>query len=276
MPRPVFHAIILALGAIVATAHGESGDASASNSSGSPFDYRFGFWGGAFIANVETTVQWGGELFPGTEFGLESALDMADNESAFNGEFEWRFFRRHSLNLRYFSLKRDGLADAPFNIVIDDVTIPIGSEVSSSFDNDVVAAHYAFSIIRRDNLIFDIGIGLNVQDIKIAIISEEDEIDERGDVTAPLPTVDLGFDWAITPQWILSLDGGWFDLEIDDIKGEITELRGGITWKPWEKVGFNLAYNYFKVRGDIEEEGGFRGRLEYRFQGPLLGIVATF
>jgi len=41
-------------------------------------------------------------------------------------------------------------------------------------------------------------------------------------------------------------------------------------------VGLNVAYNYFEVKGKVtEEEGRFEGRLNYEFQGPLLGIHVT-
>jgi hypothetical protein len=245
--------------------------------SAGPLDYRFGLTGGAFFAEVDTSMRWDSNLIPGTEIGLESQLGMDNNETAFAGQLEWRFFRRHSLSVSHFKLNRDGAADAPFNLIVGGETIPIGDRVTSSFGAKVTAFHYEFSFINRDNLRMDLGLGLSVQDLNFSINGESSNIDENGDVTAPLPTVTLGLDWAITPKWIVNLDVGWFDLKIDNVKGEITELTGGITWMPWNQVGFNLAYNYFKVKGTVtSEEGNFRGQVGYEFTGPLLGVVATF
>ena len=84
---------------------------------GGPFDYRFGLWGGAFFAEVDTSIRWDTTIIPGTEIGLESSLGMDDNSSSFNGEAEWRFFNRNALKLRYFKLTRDGSGDAPLNRV---------------------------------------------------------------------------------------------------------------------------------------------------------------
>ena len=252
-----------------------AGLAQAQNSG--PFDHRFGIFGGAYFAEVDTNLRWDSNLLPGTEIGLESNLGMKDNDSAFNGAFEWRFFNRHALSVSYFKLTRSGLADAPFNIIIDGETIPVGAEVSSSFSAEVTALKYDFAFIKRDNLMLDVGLGLSVQDLGITIEAEDDDVFEEGDVTAPLPTITLGLNWAITPSFIANLDVGWFDLKIDNIKGEITEFNAGVTWKPWNNVGFNLAYNYFDVSGKVtDEEGDFEGRLNYEFNGPILGIVATF
>jgi hypothetical protein len=245
--------------------------------SSSPFDYRFGFLGGAYFAEVDTNLRWDSGLIPGTEIGLESNLGMKDNDSAFNGAFEWRFFNRHALSVSYFKLTRSGLADAPFNIIIDGETIPVGAEVSSSFSAKVTSLKYDFAFIKSDNLMMDVGLGLSVQDLGITIAAEDEDVLEEGDVTAPLPTITLGLNWAITPSLIANLDVGWFDLKVDNIKGEITELNAGVTWKPWQNIGFNLAYNYFDVSGRVtDEEGDFEGRLNYDFKGPFLGIVATF
>lgn len=242
-----------------------------------PLDYRFGFWGGLFSAEVDSGIRWDSTIVPGTDIGFESTLDMDDNDTSFNGAFEWRFFPRHEFSLRYFKLKRSGLSDSPINLVINGNTIPIDTEVSSYFDSEVLAAHYAFALVRKDNLRLDLGLGLSIQDLKFGLIASDVDFEERGDVTAPLPTLNLGLDWAITPRWIAGAHVGWFDLKVNNIKGEVREARASIKWKPWENVGFDLAYNYFEVRGKVtEEEGRFEGRLKYEFKGPLLGLHLTF
>ena len=246
--------------------------------SSGPFDYRLGFFGGAYFAEVDTNLRWDSSLIRrhGDRTGIEPRHE-GQRLGSFNGAFEWRFFNRHALSVSYFKLTRSGLADAPFNIIIDGETIPIGAEVSSSFSAKVTSLKYDFAFLKRDNLMMDVGLGLSVQDLGITIAAEDDDVFEEGDVTAPLPTITLGLNWAITPSFIANLDVGWFDLKIDNIKGEITELNAGVTWKPWQNVGFNLAYNYFDVSGRVtDEEGDFEGRLNYDFKGPLLGIVATF
>jgi hypothetical protein len=244
---------------------------------GGPFDYRFGLWGGAFFAEVDTSMRWDSSIIPGTDIGLESTLGMDDNSSSFNGEFEWRFFNRNALKFRYFKLTRDGSGDAPFNLIVNGITIPINAQVDSFFDAEVLALAYNFAFIKRDNLMIDVGLGLSIQDLSFGIAAENIDFRERGDVTAPLPTITFGLDWAITPQWIARLDLGYFDLKLDNIRGQITEFRGGIVWKPWKSVGFELAYNYFDVETKVTSpEGDFEGKLNYDFKGPLIGIVATF
>jgi hypothetical protein len=248
-----------------------------AHADGGPFDYRFAFWGGAYIAEVDTSMRWDSDILPGTEIGFESTLGMDDNDASFNGEFEWRFFNRHALDLRYFKLSRNGVNDTPISLVINGNVIPIDAEVSSFFDVEVIALKYAFTFIKRDNLMMDVGLGLSIQDLSFGIAAREVDIAEAADVTAPLPTITLGLDWAITPKWIASLDLGWFEVKLDNVKGKITEFRGGVTWKPFENVGFNLAYNFFDVDATVTSpEGNFEGSVNYDFKGPMIGAVVTF
>ena len=44
-------------------------------------------------------------------------------------------------------------------------------------------------------------------------------------------------------------DGDVKNLKVNNIKGEVREARASIKWKPWTHAGFDLAYNYFEVRG---------------------------
>ena len=251
--------------------------AGAAEAQDSPFDYRVAFWGGAFFASVDTNFRWDSSLIEGTEIGLESVLDVADNKDTFNGEFEWRFLRRHELNVRYFRLRRDGETDAPFDLVIDGESFPLNTLVQSKFDVDVFALGYAWSFIKTERWLAELGVGLSVQDFTIGIVAQDINITQSGDVTAPLPTLTLGGSWAITPRWIASLKGGWFDLEVDNVRGQISEARADIEWRVAKNVGLNLAYNYFEVSGRVtSEEGGFEGRVDYEFRGPMLGLKLVF
>jgi hypothetical protein len=253
------------------------GGSVAHAAEGGPFDYRFGFWGGAFFAEVDTAMRWDSEILGGTEIGFESTLGMDDNASSFNGEFEWRFFNRHAVKLRYFELTRNSSGDTPISLIVNGITIPINARVDSFFDVEVMALSYAFTFVKRDNLMIDGGIGLSIQDLNFGIAATEVDVFEAADVTAPLPTITFGLDWAITPKWIATLDVGYFSIELDNIEGTISEFRGGITWKPFKNVGFNLAYNYFDVEGKVTSpEGNFEGKVNYDFRGPLVGIIATF
>ena len=242
-----------------------------------PFDYTVSMWVGAFFAGADGELRWDTRVLPGTELGWEGTLGMDDNETAFNVELGWRFFNRHELSLRYFEVTRNGDTDSPIQFVVNGRTIPVNTRVESQFDAQVIAAHYEFAFIKRDRLMVQIGLGLSVQDLEFAIEAADVPVQEFGDVTAPLPTITLGLDWALSPKWVFALDLGWFDVKIDNIKGEILEARAGIQWQPWKHVGFNIAYDYFDVRGTVtKQEGNFRGKIGYEFYGPMVGVFAHF
>ncbi|MCZ6888643.1 MAG: hypothetical protein O7H39_09115 [Gammaproteobacteria bacterium] len=243
-----------------------------------PFDEKFKIWLGAFRPSLDTSIQWdtpGGII--GDDITFERTLGIDNSKSTLNAELQWRFFPKHSLHVRYFNLERSGTTDVPLEVTIKGITFPIQTPTSSFFDTEVFSVGYAFAPIKRDNMILDLTFGLSIQDISLGILAPDVNFDERSQVTAPLPTLGIGFGYAFAQKWLVKVNGGWFQLKVDNIKGKITEFRAGIEWHAFKNVGFELAYNVFEVDVDVESaEDTFLGSLKYQYEGPLFGVTARF
>ena len=61
--------------------------------------------------------------------------------------------------------------------------------------------------------------------------------------TAPLPTLNVGFNYAFSDKWLFMSRLGWLAVELDlgadeDLSGEIMNANVGIKWKAFDYVSF--------------------------------------
>ena len=110
--------------------------------------------------------------------------------------------------------------------------------------------------------------------------SPENQGSMKEDITAPLPVVGLGFDFAITPKWIIRQQMDLFYFEIGDFKGGITSYNFALEWLTWKHVGFGLGLDAMRV--NVEAKGSdypgidFRGDIEFSYLGAQLYLKAYF
>ncbi|MGD8428755.1 MAG: hypothetical protein PVH63_14110, partial [Balneolaceae bacterium] len=118
-------------------------------------------------------------------------------------------------------------------------------------------------------------IGLYVMPIDIGLNATGlINVDETERFTAPLPTLGLRADFAITPKWFLRSSLEIFYLEIREFTGAIYDSHVAIEYLPWKHFGFGLGFNKFNL--DIEADGedypqiDFKGELNFKYTGLLL------
>ena len=125
------------------------------------------------------------------------------------------------------------------------------------------------------------GLGLYVMPIDVGLqASGLINVDETTRFTAPLPTLGLRADFAITPKWFLRSNFEVFYIEIKEFTGTIYESNVALEYIPWKHLGFGLAFNVFNL--GIEAEGedypgiDFKGDIEFRYTGLLLYAKMPF
>jgi hypothetical protein len=131
-----------------------------------------------------------------------------------------------------------------------------------------------------------VGIGLSVQDLALGIQGTESSpnpgelLNAQLNSTAPLPTLNVGFNYALTDQWLFTSKLGWLAVEADlgadeKLEGEIINANIGLEWRAFRNVGFYARYQMFDVNVDITEEG-LVFAIDYNYNGPVLGVSARF
>ena len=242
---------------------------------------------GYLIAVVDTELNLGAKGL-GVQVDVEEFFGMDTTNSLFKLKGFWRFTDnlRHRLGFEYSSYRRDGdrtiLEDFTFE---DDqgnqITIPAGSQVNSYFDFDIYKVSYNYSFFQDDRIDFSAGIGFYWMPISIGVNSTGlISVNEEESFDAPLPTISLGADFAITPKWFLRTSMELFYLEIKEFKGSIYQSTVALEYLPWKHVGFGLAFDTFNLHieadGEDYPEIDFQGELNFNITGLLLYMKMFF
>jgi len=131
-----------------------------------------------------------------------------------------------------------------------------------------------------------VGLGISVQDLALGIQGTQsspnpgEPLSSQLASTAPLPTLNVGFDYAFSDKWVFQSRLGWLAVELDtgtdeDLSGEIINATAGIMWKAFENLGFFAQYQLFDVNVDYVDSN-VRFAIDYHYRGPVLGVSANF
>ena len=248
---------------------------------------------GGYVAALDSGVTLGGSKGLGINVDVEDLLGLETTDTSFRLAAGYRLgkSRRHTLELSWFYFHREGE-----NTLIEEIPIPpeLGGEpgdaigpgtINSLFNFDIYKFKYEYSFILDERADLNVGIGLFVMPIEFGIAFTEGGV-TRGSVqesiTAPLPVVGLGFDFAITPKWFIRQQLEVFYLEIDSFEGGITSLTAALEYFPWQNVGFGLGADGLQVKIEATEQtdypglGDFVGSLDFSYIGVQLYMKLVF
>lgn len=253
-----------------------------------PTASRWSIGAGYFAPELDTKIIVTDEnQVVGTGISFERNLGMDDSESTGLFYISWRMFERHALEYRYFDLERSATTtSSSVSIAIGDEVFDVTLPIQSFFDVNAHEISYAYSLLfdERKNLYF--GLGISMQDLSLGIQGTESSpnpgeiINSTLDSTAPLPTLNVGFDYAFTDKWLFVSRLGWLAVEADfgadeDLSGQIINANAGIQWNAFEHVGFLLQYQVFDVDVDYTDRGVLWA-IDYDYKGPVLGVDVRF
>ena len=223
----------------------------------------------------------------GTGISFERNLGLDDSEGTFMLEVGWRFAKRHVLEYNYFELERSATTTQ------SSVTIKVGDEffdltlpIQSFFDIVAHEISYSYSLLFDEKKDLYLGIGISLQDLSLGLQGTESSpnpgevINSKLDSTAPLPTLNVGFDYAFSDKWIFQSKLGWLAVEADfeadeDLSGQVINANAGILWKPFNNVGFFAQYQVMDVDVDYTVDIAIFS-VDYDYMGPVLGVYAAF
>jgi hypothetical protein len=232
---------------------------------------------GYFIANTDTSVRLGSGL--GVSVDMEDLLGLDSTDSAGRVRALWRFTdnRRHRLDFQWFRFRRDGSRTIGEDIHYkdkdgNDQVIDAGTYVESFFDFDIYQLAYSYSFFQDDRIDLAGSLGLYVMPIDFGL-KATGFVDVGGSetFTAPLPTLGVRVDFAITPKWYFRSGLQVFYLEIGEFAGSILETNVAIEYLPWKHFGFGLGFDSLnvKVEADGDDYPGidFQGEVNFHYTG---------
>ena len=210
---------------------------------------------GGSLLNVRSTVRVGAKGI-GVSVNPEELFNMDSTTSVFRIDGFWRFSKnlRHRLDASWFKTSNKGDTVLGKDVDIGDTTLPLGTEVKTNLEFDVIKVGYSYSFYQDDRIDLAVGGGLYVLPIKYnlsasGLVNES----QTESITAPLPLLGLRADFAITPKWILRNNVDLFYLKISDYLGGIVDVRIGVEYNPFKNVGFGLSTEALNLRVEAEK-----------------------
>ena len=253
-----------------------------------PTANRWSVGAGYFAPDLDTTIIVTDEnQVIGSGISFERNLGLDDSEATGLYYINWRMFKRHALEYRYFQLDRSAtVTSSSVTIAIGEEEFDISLPIQSFFDITAHEIAYSYSLLFDDRKQLYLGLGISIQDLSLGIQGTESSpnpgeiVNSTLDSTAPLPTLNVGFDYAFTDKWLFVSRLGWLAVEADfgadeDLSGQIINANAGIQWNVFRNVGFFLQYQVFDVDVDYKDRGVLWA-IDYDYSGPVLGVDVRF
>ena len=252
-----------------------------------PTGGRLDIGAGYFMPDLDTKIVVTDAIGDvGTGISFEKNLGLDDNDGTGLLFVDWRFFKRHTLSYRYFALQRSATTTSSVSIAIGGEIFDISLPIQSFFDITANEFSYSYSLMFDQKKELFVGLGISVQDLELGIQGTESTpnpgeiINSTLNSTAPLPTLNVGFNYAFSENWLFQSRLGWLAVELDlgadeDLSGEIINASAGIMWRAFNHVNFFAQYQVFDVNVDFADSGTVFA-IDYDYKGPVLGVSVNF
>jgi hypothetical protein len=236
---------------------------------------------GGFISTFDSTLAFGINHAAGVNFNAEELLGLDSSLAVFRVEAMYRPGKslRHQLDFTYASYHRDGKTTLSEEITINNMTFPVGADVESVFNFDIIRGTYSYALLQDERMRIAIGLGVYAIPVKYELRGETTggrSSVEGADTTLPLPALALRAEFQLIPKLFLNASVDAMYLDISDFKGSLLDVNVGLEYRPWKHFGFGLGYNAMSVIAEGEDSSSnypgadFVGKVDVRFSGLLL------
>ncbi len=236
---------------------------------------------GYLTAASDSDVRIGRDaLGTGISIDVEDALNLDTTHSAANLDVKYRFGRKrhHRVGLSILDFRREGSVILDEDIEIGDppITLPAGSKVKTSYDTSIIKADYGYSFFIDERINLAASGGIYVIPIELGI--KNVNTGERSDtsISAPLPTLGMSLELALSPKWLLRQNYDLFYLKIGSYSGNIFATKLAVEWNVWEHWGFGASLDTFSLDVESRKEDesvpgvDFIGDIQISFRGLML------
>ncbi|HBE92523.1 MAG TPA: hypothetical protein DDW55_08330 [Gammaproteobacteria bacterium] len=228
---------------------------------------------GPFFPSIETSIKVGSE-----QHNYEDFLDDSETTGAIKGI--WRISKHFRLNFGYWAVNRESSDSLDHNINIGPITVPAGTAIGATFDSSMATAALGWSFVHTDTTEFGVDLGVAALGLKSELGATVPGIGNASftafDETYPLPVIGVYLTHALSSKWSLGGRFGGIGLDIgDDFEGTVIDAMGAVEFRPWQNVGFGLAYIYNNADAKLKNvDKGID--VEWNYQGPFAYLTLGF
>lgn len=250
----------------------------ANAEAGDPLNDRFSFSLGGFLLNTDTELRVDGESSQGTVINLENDFGF-DNIDRFRIDGYWRFTPRQKLRVMYFDTKRTENSTIDREIVFQDETYAIDTDIRTTFKTTVAELAYEFAFLRGEN--YEVGASIGIHNLKFTlgldVVGNNVNLSESrtAEANGPLPMVGLSGTWRINDKFYVQALAQFFRINYDPYDGRLSDVGASFVWQATRHVGLGLGYNDFSTHVDVDDDR-FRGQLKWSYGGARVFLTASF
>ncbi|MBW1791338.1 MAG: hypothetical protein JRJ14_03580 [Deltaproteobacteria bacterium] len=247
--------------------------ASAQAASSNPtLNDQLAFRIGPFFPSIDTSIKVGNQ-----EQNFEDYLDDSATTAAIKGV--WRISKHFRLNFGYWAVNRDSSVSLDHSVPIGPINVPAGTSIGAAFDSSLLSAALGWSFVTTDTTEFGVDLGLAALNLQSELGASVPGIGNTSftvfDETYPLPTIGIYITQALSPKWSLAGRFGGIGLSTGDFDGTVVDAIGAVEFRPWQNVGFGLAYMYNDADAKLKDVGD-GVEVKWNYQGPFAYLTLGF
>lgn len=228
---------------------------------------------GPFFPDIETSVNVGNN-----KVNYEDYLDDSETTGAIKGV--WRMTEHLRLNFGYWGVDRESSDSLDHNVNLGSASIPAGTTIAATFDTSIATAALGWSFVNNGTTDFGVDLGIAWLSLKSELGGAVPGIGTSSavafDETFVLPTIGGYVTHALSPSWSLNGRLSAIGLDIDDtFEGTVVDFMGAVEYRPWQNVGFGLAYIYNDAEAKLKiDNQGID--VDWNYRGPFAYITLGF
>jgi hypothetical protein len=235
---------------------------------------------GGLVAIFNSTLSLGANNL-GVTADAEKLLNLQSELTVFqlNALYRPGESGRNQIDFTYAAYHRSGHAVLDEEVDIGDVTLPVGANVNTIFNFDIIRTTYSYAFLQDDRMRIAAGLGVYIMPLKYSInssISSGPNNVSGANVTLPLPALALRSDFLLVKDLYLTAGLNAMYLQISNFKGSLVDLNVALEYHPWKHVGFGAGYSSFtaNVQGNGSSSSypgiNFTGQVGVTYSGLML------
>jgi hypothetical protein len=218
----------------------------------------------------------------GTELDFERDLKFSKGSSIFEADLGINFSDNFAFEMQYFDLDRRTSATLARTITVEDRVFDVNARVDANFGSTVYHGRAVWRVGDWDNGELALMLGLHATRFRVGIEGQARVGTNPGQFTtivrkklAPLPTLGARAKLEVAPYIYLFGQGEIFSLKIDNVKGTLVDVEGGLVWEFSDNVGIGVSLRHLDYGLKVEREN-LLGSIDYRLSGPSVFLTAEF
>jgi hypothetical protein len=229
-----------------------------------------------FITDRSTSARLDSDEGDGTDINLEDDLGLEGSTSAFRFGGSLWIGSRHRIDVSAFDLSRTASRRIEETINYGDEVFEIDTVVTSESDLTILKTDYTYALFNRDRGYLGATAGLYIAEVKLSLSEASLGTAESEDLTAPLPLLGVRGEYYLTERFALRGVAQWFSVDTGDAEGSLRDVYVAGDYRLGRSWSVGLAYNDVAMDIRAEEDSGFRGSLDWGYDGWLAYVKYDF